>query len=115
MQQHNEQLQETIQELQRRLEDLSDESEDIATSRSAHSRGSKEVDATEELRNLISIKLSEEVEEYIALEKEPMTSALGEHCRNRWGDVLEKLRKLGIEFAAKPAPKKRASRAKATA
>lgn len=115
LQQHNEQLQETIQELQRRLEDLSDESEDIATSRSAHSRGSKEVDATEELRNLISIKLSEEVEEYIALEKEPMTSALGEHCRNRWGDVLEKLRKLGIEFAAKPAPKKRASRAKATA
>lgn len=116
LQQHNEQLQETVEELQRRIEELTENHEDIATSRSAHSRSSKESDPTDEFKNLVSIKLAEEVEEYITLKQEPMTSALGEHCRNRWGDVFETLRKLGVAFETKaPAPKKRTTRAKATA
>ncbi|MES2308647.1 MAG: hypothetical protein V4507_07280 [Verrucomicrobiota bacterium] len=115
LQQHNEQLQETVTELQRRIEEMRGEHEDIATSRDAHSRDGAAVEPADEFRNLVSIKLAPEVEEYQALEKEPMTTALGEHCRNRWGDLFEALRKLGIEFAAKPAPKKRVTRAKATA
>jgi hypothetical protein len=115
LQQHNDQLQETVNELQRRIEEMRGEHEDIATSRDAHSRDGSAVEPADEFRNLISIKLAPEVEEYQALEKEPMTTALGEHCRNRWGDLFEELRKLGVELAAKPAPKKRTTRAKATA
>ncbi len=114
LKQHNEQLQETVSELQKRIEEFTAEHEDIATSRGAHSRDGKKIEPAAELFNLISIKLAPELEEYKTLEKEPMTTALGEHCRNRWGDLFEVLRKLGVEIQAKPAPKKRPSRAKAT-
>lgn len=115
LKQHNEQLQETITELQKRMEEFTGEHEDIATSRDAHSRDGNTVEPADEFRNLVSIKLTPELEEYQALSKEPMTTALGEHCRNRWGDLFEALRKLGIELQVKAAPKKRPSRAKVAA
>ena len=115
LKQHNDQLQDTVNELQKRIEEFTGEHEDIATSRDAHSRDGKTVEPADEFRNLVSIKLTPELEEYQALAKEPMTTALGEHCRNRWGDLFEELRKLGIELQTKPAPKKRPSRAKVTA
>lgn len=99
LRQHNEQLEDTVAELRRRLEELTEDHEDQASVKDGNE------DAGGEIKRLIGIKLGTDYAEYLSIEDEPMTPALGEHCRNRWGDLFEVLKKQGISIT-KPAPKR---------
>lgn len=95
IQRHNRQLEETITELRQRLEDLTSNHEDIATSMHAHDETPLD-DAKEQFKALLGIKLRGDYAEFKTLAGEPVDEVYREPFRLLLNDVFEILENLGV-------------------
>jgi hypothetical protein len=95
LQRHNRQLEETVTELRKQLEELAADHEDIATSMQAHSE-TPVVDEKEQLKALLAIKLKDNYAEFESLAKEPADEVFREHYRILLDEVFTELKKQGI-------------------
>ncbi|MGV3531220.1 MAG: hypothetical protein ACO1QR_02545, partial [Chthoniobacteraceae bacterium] len=93
----NQQLEARNAELQQRILELTQDSEDRAASMGRH--GSEPVEQPDaQLRTLLSLKLQEDYEDFAALEKEKPDLVVQQHYRTVLRHVLEVLRNEGVEF-----------------
>jgi hypothetical protein len=97
LQRHNLQLEETVDELRRQLEDLAADHEDIATSMGAHTEAPP-VGEKEQFKVLLGIKLRADHVEFEKLAKEPPDEVFREHYRLLLENVFKVLENLGVMF-----------------
>jgi hypothetical protein len=92
-------------ELQARIEDLTQHSEDLAISAGAMS-GEPVTDPVAQMRTLLGLKLHEDFEDFLALEKESNDLVVQQHYRTIIRHVFEVLREVQIplETAAPESP-----------
>ncbi len=93
----NVQLEGRNAELQQRIAELTQDSEDRAASMGRH--GSEPVEQPDaQLRTLLSLKLQEDYEDFAALEKEKPDLVVQQHYRTLLSHVLDVLRQEGVDF-----------------
>jgi hypothetical protein len=93
----NQQLEARNAELQQRIHDLTQDSEDRAASMGRH--GPEPVEQPDaQLRTLLAYKLQEDYEDFAALEKEKPDLVVQQHYRTVLRHVLEVLRQEGVQF-----------------
>jgi len=97
LQRHNRQLEENITELRQRLEELTADHEDIATSMRAHDATPLE-DEKEQFKALLGIKLRTNYAEFKELVKEPIDEVYREPFRLLLKDVFDILESQGIQL-----------------
>jgi hypothetical protein len=96
----NQQLEARNAELQQRITELTQDSEDRAASMGRH--GPEPVEQPDaQLRTLLSLKLQEDYEDFAALEKEKPDLVVQQHYRTVLRHVLDVLRQEGVEFQAR--------------
>jgi hypothetical protein len=95
----NLQLESRNAELQSRIEELTQHSEDLATSVGAMS-GEPVSDPAAQLRTLLGLKLREDFEDFVALEKESNDLVVQQHYRTIIRHVFEVLREVQIPLEA---------------
>ena len=95
LQRHNTQLEETITDLRQRLEDLSSDHEDIATSMRAHEE-TPLTDEKEQFKALLAIKLQPDYAEFRELDKLQQDEVYKEPFRLLLNDIFKILESHGI-------------------
>lgn len=93
----NQQLEARNAELQQRIHELTQDSEDRAASMGIH--GPEPVEQPDaQLRTLLALKLQEDYEDFMDLEKEKPDLVVQQHYRTVLRHVIEVLRQEGVEF-----------------
>ena len=95
---HNAQLETTVQELRQQLEDLASHHESVAESRQLHSGEPLAEGSAEQLKALLSIKLQESFETYLAMRQEPLDKVFRLDYRDLLGSVYDVLLEQGVEL-----------------
>ena len=95
----NLQLEARNAELQERIKDLTQHSEDLATSTGAMA-GQPVEDAGMQLRTLLGLKLQEDFADFLALEKEGNDIVIQQHYRGLMRHVFEVLQQLEVPLKA---------------
>jgi len=96
--QHNAQLETTVKELRLQLEDLATHHEAVAESRQLHSETPLPEGSAEQLKALLSIKLQESFETYLAMRQEPLDKVFRLDYRDLLGSVFDVLLEQGVEL-----------------
>jgi hypothetical protein len=91
----NQQLEARNAELQARIDELMQHSEDVAASMGAHS-GEPVSDTGAQLRALLALKLQEDFADFLALEKESNDLVVPQHFKGLLQHVFEVLAQLDV-------------------
>jgi len=101
---HNAQLEQTVQLLREQLEDLASHHEAVAESCAMHGDSPIPVGSDEQLRNLLSIKLSESYETYCAMRLDPLDRVFRLDYRDLLGSVFDVLIQAGVKLTSSSSP-----------
>lgn len=99
---HNAQLEQTVQLLREQLEDLAAHHEAVAESRSLHGDSPIPEGSAEQLKNLLSIKLTESYETYCAMRLDPLDRVFRLDYRDLLGSVFDVLIQEGVKLSSTP-------------
>ncbi len=96
---HNRQLEETVAELRRQLEEIASHDEAVAESRLLHSEAPLPEGSAEQLRSLLFIRLKESHETYTAMRLEPLDRVFRLDYRDLLGSVFDVLLQEGVPLS----------------
>src|SRR5207249_4531015 len=88
---HNVQLQETVEDLRRQLEELASDHED----RASVLDGSDEL---QQFKTLLGVKLGQDFSDFETLRDEPATEVVRRHLRDLLDHIFKVLNAEGVEF-----------------